>query len=81
MSIVDLFEWIVIIGGSVAISIFVMNQWIKHLREEEQRAMGNPTNSRMISDMWTCKECGAFNSPYNKRCGRCFVPKSDKNEK
>ena len=81
MSIVDLFEWILVIGLGSVITLFVIVQWIRHLSEEEQRAMGEPTNSRMINDMWTCSECGAFNSPYNKRCGRCFVPKSDKNEK
>ena len=57
---------------------------IRELNEDEWRTYqekGKPINSKMIEDMWVCSECGAFNSPYNKRCGKCFVPKIKKDEK
>lgn len=82
MTFTDLFQWIVIIGGTMGLALFGMIQWLKYLREEEQKAFkGEPTNSNMISEMWTCRECGAWNAPYLKRCGKCFNIKSVKNEK
>lgn len=82
MNIVELIETITILGVVCGLGIVGFIQWIKHLSEEERKGMsGEPINSRMIKDMWVCKECGSFNSPYNKRCGKCFNIKSDKNEK
>ena len=82
MNIVEVIETITILGVVCGLGIVGFIQWIKHLSEEERKAMsGEPINSRMIEDMWVCKECGAFNSPYNKRCGKCFNIKADKNEK
>jgi len=80
MSFMDLVEWIVIVGGVTALGLYGMIQWLKYLQEEEEK-VNEAVNSSMINDMWVCKECGAFNSPYNKRCGKCFNIKADKNEK
>ena len=78
---VAVIETFAVLGVIVLMGILGMIQWIRHLSEEEQRAKGKLVNSRMIEDMWTCSECGAFNYPYNKRCGKCFVPKEKKDEK
>ena len=68
-----------IISGITLLGILSLTQWIKHLSEEEERTTYK--SGELVDGTWTCKECGSFNALYLKRCGKCFVPKSDKNEK
>ena len=77
---VAVIETFAVLGVIVLMGILGMIQWLRHL-EEEHREVDKAIKSSMIDDMWTCSECGAFNSPYNKRCGKCFVPKVESNEK
>ena len=32
----------------------------------------------LIKDIWTCKECGAWNAAYRTECGKCIEMKEKK---
>jgi ribosomal protein L40E len=32
----------------------------------------------LIKDIWTCKECGAWNAAYRTECGKCLEMKEKK---
>ena len=70
----------IVILGVLLIGYISVNEWILHLREEEQRAQGTYKSGELVDGTWTCRECGAFNAPYLKRCGRCFGIKEKKDE-
>ena len=81
MNIVQVIETITVLGVVCALGIVGFIQWIKHLSEEEQRARGEWKSGELVDGTWTCRECGAWNASYLKRCGKCFNIKSDTNEK
>jgi len=72
---------LIVIVGTLILGYIGVNEWIKHMKEEEQRANGTYKSGELVDGTWTCRECGAFNAPYLKRCGKCFNIKNTNNEK
>ena len=77
MNIVELIETVSVLGVVVALGIIGLVEWIRHLKEEEQKSKGEYQSGNLVDGTWTCKECGAFNAKYLKRCGKCYNPKID----